>query len=51
MSLSCLHTRVLDWVFLSIECNIFFVAGRPVFWKSKRQETVALSTVEAGYMG
>jgi len=36
---------------LSIEGNIFVVAGRPVFWKSKRQETVVLSTVEAGYIG
>ena len=35
----------------SIEGNIFIVAGGPVSWESKRQETIALSTVEAEYMG
>ena len=35
----------------STEGNIFIVAGGPVSWESKRQETVALSTVEAEYMG
>jgi len=30
--------------------NIFVVAGGPVLWESKRQETVALSTVKAEYM-
>lgn len=35
----------------STERNIFIVAGGPVSWESKRQETVALSTVEAEYMG
>ncbi|KAJ3552615.1 hypothetical protein NP233_g12840 [Leucocoprinus birnbaumii] len=34
----------------STEGNVFFVAGGPVSWASKRQETVALSTVEAEYM-
>ncbi|KAF7770863.1 hypothetical protein Agabi119p4_6837 [Agaricus bisporus var. burnettii] len=34
----------------STEGHIFFVAGGPVSWASKRQETVALSTVEAEYM-
>ena len=34
----------------STEGNIFVVAGGPVSWESKRQETVALSTVEAEYM-
>jgi len=35
----------------STEGNIFIIAGGPVSWESKRQETVALSTVEAEYMG
>ena len=35
----------------STEENIFIMAGGPVSWKSKRQETVALSMVEAKYMG
>jgi len=35
----------------SIEGNIFIVAGGPVSWENKRQEKVALSTVEAEYMG
>jgi len=34
----------------STEGNIFLVAGEPVFWESKRQETIALLTVEAEYM-
>lgn len=34
----------------STEGYIFFAAGGPVSWASKRQETVALSTVEAEYM-
>jgi len=34
----------------STEGNIFIVAGGPVSWESKRQETVALSTVKAEYM-
>lgn len=34
----------------STEGHIFFVANGPVSWTSKRQETVALSTVEAEYM-
>ncbi|KAF7762621.1 hypothetical protein Agabi119p4_9214 [Agaricus bisporus var. burnettii] len=34
----------------STEGHIFFVAGGPVSWASKRQETVALLTVEAEYM-
>jgi len=29
---------------------IFIVAGGPVSWESKRQDTVALSTAEAEYM-
>jgi hypothetical protein len=33
----------------STEGHVFFVAGGPVSWASKRQETVALSTVEAEY--
>jgi hypothetical protein len=33
----------------STEGHIFFVAGGPVLWASKQQETVALSTVEAEY--
>jgi hypothetical protein len=33
----------------STEGHIFFVAGGPISWASKRQETVALSTVEAEY--
>jgi len=35
----------------STEGNIFIIIGEPVSWKSKKQETVALSTVEAEYMG
>lgn len=34
----------------STEGHIFFMAGGPVSWMSKCQETVALSTVEAEYM-
>lgn len=34
----------------STEGHIFFVGNGPVSWASKRQETVALSTVEAEYM-
>ena len=34
----------------STEGNIFMVAEGPVSWESKRQDTVALSTVEAEYM-
>ena len=34
----------------STEGAIFLVAGGPVSWESKRQDTVALSTVEAEYM-
>jgi hypothetical protein len=33
----------------STEGHVFFVAGGPVLWASKRQETVALSTVEVEY--
>ncbi|KAF7759957.1 hypothetical protein Agabi119p4_11652 [Agaricus bisporus var. burnettii] len=32
------------------EGHIFFMAGGPVLWASKHQDTVALSTVEAEYM-
>ena len=34
----------------STEGNIFVVAGGPVSWETKRQDTVALSTVEAEFM-
>ncbi|KAF7762373.1 hypothetical protein Agabi119p4_8966 [Agaricus bisporus var. burnettii] len=34
----------------STEGYVFFMAGGPVSWSSKRQDTVALSTVEAEYM-
>jgi hypothetical protein len=34
----------------STEGHIYFVSGGPVSWASKRQDTVALSTVEAEYM-
>jgi len=34
----------------STEGMIFIVAGGPVSWESKRQDTVALSTAEAEYM-
>jgi len=34
----------------STEGNIFLMAGGPISWESKKQETVALSTVEAEYM-
>jgi len=34
----------------STKGNIFIVAGRPVSWESKHQETVVLSTVKAKYM-
>jgi hypothetical protein len=34
----------------STEGHIFFVGGGPVSWASKRQETVALPTVEVEYM-
>ena len=33
------------------EGNIFIIAEGPVLWESKKQETVALSMVEAKYMG
>ena len=33
------------------ERNVFIVAGGPVSWECKQQGTVALSTVEAEYMG
>ena len=35
----------------STKGNIFIIAEGPVSWESKRQKTVALSTVEAEYMG
>lgn len=34
----------------STKGHIFFIGGGPVSWASKRQETVALSMVEAEYM-
>jgi len=34
----------------STEGNIFIIAGGLVFWESKCQETVVLSTVEAEYI-
>jgi len=34
----------------STKGNVFIVAGRPVSWESKCQETVALSIVESEYM-
>jgi len=34
----------------STESNIFIIAGEPVSWKSKCQETMVLSTVEAEYI-
>jgi hypothetical protein len=34
----------------STKGHIFFVAGSPVSWASKHQDTVALLTVEAEYM-
>jgi len=34
----------------STEGNIFLVAGGPISWETKRQDTVTLSTVEAGFM-
>lgn len=34
----------------STEGHVFFAGGGPISWASKRQETVALSTVEAEYM-
>jgi hypothetical protein len=34
----------------SMEGHIYFVAGGPVSWASKQQDTVALSTVEVDYM-
>jgi len=34
----------------STEGNIFMVAGGLVSWKTKRQDTVALLTVEAEFM-
>jgi len=40
----CKDTRRLT------EGTIFIVAGGPVSWESKRQDTVTLSTVEAEYM-
>jgi len=40
----CKNTR------LSTKGNIFIVAGGPVSWKTKRQDTVALLIVEAEFM-
>jgi len=40
----CKNTRC------STEGNIFVVAGGPVSWETKRQDTVALLTVEAKFM-
>jgi len=34
----------------STEGNVFVVAGGPISWKYKRQDTVALSTVETEFM-
>jgi len=34
----------------STEGDIFLVAGGPVSWETKKQDTVALSTVEAEFM-
>jgi len=34
----------------STEGNIFIVAGDPISWGCKRQDTMALSTVEAEFM-
>jgi len=34
----------------STEGNIFMVAGGPVSWETKRQDTVVLSTVEAKFI-
>ena len=34
----------------SNEGNIFFIANRPVFWKTKYQETLAISIVKVEYM-
>jgi len=34
----------------STEDNIFLAAGGPISWETKRQDTVALSTVEAEFM-
>jgi len=41
---SCKDTR------RSTEGNVFIIAGGLVSWESKRQETVALSTVESEHM-
>jgi len=41
---SCRDTR------RSTEGNVFLVAGGPVSWECKRQDTVVLSTVEAEFM-
>ena len=40
----CKNTRC------STEGNIFMVAGEPVSWETKRQDTIALLTVEAEFM-
>ncbi|GAW10056.1 retrovirus-related pol polyprotein [Lentinula edodes] len=40
----CMDTR------RSTSGNVFFMAGAPVTWSSKRQPTVALSTTEAEYI-
>ena len=32
------------------EKNIFFITSRPILWKSKCQETIALSIIETEYM-
>jgi len=34
----------------STEDNIFMIAGRPISWECKKQDTVALSTVETEFM-
>ena len=41
---SCRDTRH------STEGNVFVVAGSPISWECKRQDTMALSTVEAEFM-
>ena len=35
---------------VSILGNVFFLAGGPVSWSSKKQKSVAISTMEAEYM-
>jgi hypothetical protein len=36
---------------ISILGNVFFLAGGPISWMSKKQKSVATSTMEAEYMG